>query len=166
MSRSRRLRYYWVSEVMIWELVFARWLLPECATFHWLSGVPEDAVLEGVHHDPFRRSFLFLLCHPDFEEVDGGAEIPVVGPMHFEIVRIDRRADGSVRAYEALRQENLRLRLLLGDRRLDEPVLDKAYQQGVLEERERCAGLVENADFWQGDDDLLDKLAHELRQRD
>ena len=42
------------------------------------SGLPEDVNILGVHSDPLRRAFFFVLQHQGFVPVAPGASLPVL----------------------------------------------------------------------------------------
>lgn len=43
-----------------------------------LGGFPEDCEIRSVEHDFIRQSFLLIVEHPDFPEVEEGQELPIM----------------------------------------------------------------------------------------
>ena len=60
------------------------------------EGVPEDAVLEGVHFDIYRNCFVLAFSHPDWPEVPPNVQPEMIAPLF--------RATQVVPQSEALRE--------------------------------------------------------------
>jgi hypothetical protein len=134
MSEPRRARAYRVPEHAVWGLLAARWATPGVLCLAFFDGVPDDVTVHSVRHDYLSRSYLFVLEHPSFEEWHDGADCPDGGPISWQTVELDL-GDGGTRApaWQALREENRRLRLVFSDLLEDDARLKAAFEQGRAE---------------------------------
>jgi hypothetical protein len=113
----------------------ARW--PACIEIMETADIPPDATVFAVHNDPERFGFVFYVAHPSFAVVPEGEQIPPMGPMRMNIVRL------AVEDYQAdlvnyLEGELQRFRAIFGDLRNDDAKVDNAYKRGV----EDCQRIV------------------------
>jgi len=82
-DKSRRLRRYLIRERDIVQAFCGQhsdyYSMP--LTLKW-DGMPEDAVIERVYHDPASMCFDAIVSHESFEEVPEGQMIPVIHAWH------------------------------------------------------------------------------------
>ncbi len=134
-ARDGRWRYYWVAEEAAFAMIFSRWALPAYVECRWLDGVPDDAEVVYVRHNPMRKCFGFLIRHESFPVCPEGDEIPWFGTVMVETVRVARSpASGDLLAYRTLREENARLRLIFSDMAQDDERIRLAHEQGKADE--------------------------------
>ena len=77
MTESRRTRLYYLREpdvlhAFLGEHQFA-YAVPKVAA---IKGIPEDAVIERVFHDPAAMAFVAIVSHESFDEVPAGQYSP------------------------------------------------------------------------------------------
>ena len=68
---TRRLKYFAVTESVIWLLFLGRARLSE---------IPEGAEYVACRYDWLRRAILVMIEHPSFEPVPEGHEPPIIFP--------------------------------------------------------------------------------------
>lgn len=112
LEEDRRELEFWVRDVDVLNLFYmepGQWARIE------FEGVPKDAVLREVVHDPSRRVFLVRLSHPNYPRWESGMYCTPGGPLRVRRERTSLDAPGEFSKHHISLRQTVRIKAASGD---------------------------------------------------